>query len=99
MSWTALSILAIGAYGFKLAGVMFGVRLDTPPLQHSILLLPAALFAAVIALQTFERDTALVIDARVVGLVVAVGATWKKVPFLGVIVLAMMSTAVTRALF
>ena len=96
MSWAAILVLAAGAYAFKLAGVLVGNRIEHPLLRRSISLIPPALFCALIALQTFERDTTLVLDARAVGLVVALAATWRKVPFVGVIVLAMAATALTR---
>ena len=99
MSWAAILVLAAGAYGFKLAGVLVGNRIEHPLLRRSISLFPPALFCALIALQTFERDTDLVFDARVAGLVVALFATWRKVPFIGVIVLAMAATAVARLTF
>lgn len=99
MSWPAILILAGGAYAFKLAGTLIGTRIEHPLLRNSISLIPPALFCALIALQTFEKDTELVIDARVVGLVVALVATWRKVPFVGVIVAAMVATALTRVAF
>ena len=99
MSWAAILVLAAGAYGFKLAGVLVGNRIEHPLLRRSISLIPPALFCALIALQTYERDTDLVFDARVAGLVVALFATWRKVPFIGVIVLAMAATAVARLTF
>jgi len=99
MTWAAILVLAAGAYGFKLAGVLVGNRIEHPLLRRSISLIPPALFCALIALQTFERDTDLVFDARVAGLVVALFATWRKVPFIGVIVLAMAATAVARLTF
>jgi predicted branched-subunit amino acid permease len=99
VSWTALFVLAGGAYFFKLAGVLVGNRVEHPLLRRSISLIPPALFCALIALQTFERSTKLVLDARAVGLVVALAATWRKVPFIGVIVLAMAATALARLLF
>lgn len=96
MSWTAIFVLAAGAYLFKLAGVLAGNRVPDGPLRQAVQLIPPALFCALILLQTFERDTELVLDARVSGLAVAVVATWRKVPFVGVIVLAMAATALTR---
>jgi len=99
MSWTAILVLAAGAYAFKLVGTLVGTRIESQLLRGSIALIPAALFCALIALQTFETDTELVVDARAVGLVVAIVATWRKVPFVGVIVAAMVSTALTRLIF
>jgi len=96
MSWAALLLLAGGAYLFKLVGVLAGDRFGDGILRNAIQLIPAALFCALIALQTFERDTDLVVDARVVGVAVAVVATVKRVPFVGVIVLATIATALSR---
>lgn len=96
MSWTAILILAGGAYFFKAAGVLIGTRVTNKLLQRAVRLIPPALFCALVALQTFERDGELAIDARVVGCVVAAVATWRKVPFIGVLLLAMAATAATR---
>lgn len=98
MSWAAILVLAAGAYAFKLGGVLVGDRIAHPLLRRSITLIPPALFCALIALQTFERDEQLVVDARAVGLVVALVATWRKLPFVAVIVLAMAATALARLL-
>ena len=98
MSWLAVLTLAAGAYGCKLAGVLAGNRLPDGVVRRAVQLIPAALFCALIALQTFERDTELVVDSRIVGLVVAIVATVKRVPFVGVIVLAMAATALARLL-
>jgi predicted branched-subunit amino acid permease len=98
VSWAAILVLAAGAYGFKLVGVIVGNRIEQPLLRRSITLIPPALFCAIIALQTFEKDTSLVVDARVVGLVVALIATWRRVPFVGGIVLAMAATALARVI-
>lgn len=96
MSWTAILILAAGAYGFKVLGVLVGGRFEAPLIRRAILLLPPALFSAVIALQTFERSTELVFDARAVGLVAAAFAAWRKLPFIVIIVVAMAATALVR---
>jgi len=96
MSWTALMVLAAGAYAFKLAGLLIGERLGDGPLRHAVQLIPPALFCGLIMLQTFETATELVVDARVVGLVVSVLATLKRVPFAGIIILSVAATAVAR---
>lgn len=98
MSWTAILILGTGAYLLKVVGVFIGNRLPDGPLHDAVRLLPPALFCGLIALQTFERDQELVLDARAVGLLVAIIATVRKVPFLGVLVLATAATAMTRML-
>ena len=47
---------------------------------------------------TFAGDRRLVLDARAVGLAVAIVATWRKAPFVVVVGLAAASTALVRAL-
>lgn len=98
MSWTAILVLAAGSYLFKLAGVLIGNRLPDGVVRRAIQFTPPAVFCALIALQTFERDGALVFDARVVGLVVALIAAARKVPFVGIIVSAAVATALARLL-
>lgn len=96
MSWGALLIMGFGAYLFKLAGVLVGNRLGDSKTQRAVQLIPPAMFAALIALQTFESNGELTIDARIVGMIVAVGATTRRMPFIGVIAVAMAATALTR---
>ena len=43
MSWTAILVLAAGAYGFKLAGVLVGTRIERPLLRRSVSLVPPLL--------------------------------------------------------
>lgn len=96
MSWAALAVLAGGAYLFKLGGLLIGERLSDGPLRLGVQLIPPALFCGLIMLQTFETDSTLVIDARAIGLVVAAIATLKRVPFAGIIILAVAATALAR---
>ena len=105
MSWWAIVVLAAGAFGCKWFGVavlgrfgrpgaMAGGRLDWfPPM---VALIPPALFAALIAVQTFDTDGALGIDARAAGVAAGAFAVWRRAPFLLVVVLAMTVTAVIR---
>lgn len=98
IGWGAIVILAVGAYAAKAAGVFGGERLVGQRIAVVVGLLPAALFAALVMLQTFERDEALTIDSRLVGLLVAVVATWRRLPFLVVVLAAMAATAGFRLL-
>ena len=59
-------------------------------------LIPAALFSALILVQTVERDGALELDARAVGVAVGAVAVWRKVPFVLVVLLSMAVTAAIR---
>ncbi|MSO59199.1 MAG: AzlD domain-containing protein [Ilumatobacteraceae bacterium] len=99
MSWWLIILLAIGAYGFKALGVvLLGGRQLSPVLQRCLVLIPAALLGALIAKDTFTTAQKFSVDARLAGLIVAIGATWKKVPLVLVIVLGVGSTALVRAI-
>lgn len=98
MSWLAIGVLAGGAYLFKFLGVVAGSRFTSQTLRRAITFLPAPLFMSVIMLQTFETAGELVVDARIVGVIVAVIAAIRRLPFVAIIVLAMIATALTRAI-
>lgn len=105
MSWAAIIVLVVGSYGCKLFGTAvlarvgdddgaIGGRLAWFPAMAA--LIPAALFAALIAVQTFEADGALQLDARAAGLVAGIVAVWRKAPFVVVVIIAMAVTAAIR---
>ncbi len=101
MSWTVIALMIAGSYGFKALGV-FGLAGDgsnrvAKRAQPLTALIPAALFSAIIVVQTFGNERSVIIDARLVGLVVAIVAVRFKAPFIVVVVAAMIATAVVRA--
>jgi branched-subunit amino acid transport protein len=97
MSWTFVLSLAACAYGLKLLGaVIIGQREMPLVVQRCLLLIPAALLAGLIAKDTFTTGQNYAIDARAAGLVVAVLATWRKLPFVVVIVAGVGTTALIR---
>ena len=105
MSWWAIGALAVGAFACKWFGVAVLGRLGSPDamtggrwgwIPPMAALIPPALFAALIAVQTFEADGALRIDARAAGIIAAAVAVWRRAPFLLVVILAMTVTAVIR---
>ena len=99
MSWALLLALAGGAYAFKVLGlVVIGERTLPAPARRCIALLPAALIAGLIAVQTFSIGKELVIDALAAGVGVAAVAAWKGAPFPVVIVIGAAVTALVRAL-
>ena len=94
-----LIVLAAGTYAFKAAGpLVLGDGALPYRLRYFVDLLPASLLAALTAVSTFGDGLSLVIDARVVGMVVAGFALWRRAPFVVVIVVASAATAVTRLL-
>ena len=67
--WGAILLAAAGCYALKLAGLSVPQRvLDAPRVQRVALLLPVALLAALISVQTFGEG----LDARAAGLGAAV---------------------------
>ena len=61
-------------------------------------LLPPALFSGIVVLMTVVDGTELVVDARLVGVAVAVVAVLRRAPFVVVVGLAMIVTAGLRLL-
>ena len=99
MSWAAVLGLAVGAYAFKVLGlVVLGGRELPPKVARCIALLPAALLPALIAVQTLTIDDRWAIDARAAGVGAAIVAAWRRAPFPVVILVGAVVTAVVRAL-
>ena len=91
--WGAILIAAAGCYTLKLAGLSVPQRvLDAPRVQRVALLLPVALLAALISVQTFGEG----VDARAGGLGAAVIALALRAPFLVVVASAAATTALLR---
>tara|TARA_Y100001949_G_scaffold92315_1_gene78020 strand:- start:163 stop:459 length:297 start_codon:yes stop_codon:yes gene_type:complete len=95
VSWTALAVLSVGAYAFKLAGVVAGERF-AERLAPVTLLLPAALFSALVVTMAMADGPALVVDARLIGVVAGVLAVVRRAPMVVVVMVAMAVTALVR---
>jgi branched-subunit amino acid transport protein len=92
-----LVIMTIGTFALKSAGpLLLGERSLPVRVQQVVDLLPAALLAALAIVSTVGDGQQIVIDARLVGLVVAGLALWRRAPFVVVILLASAATAITR---
>ena len=99
MSWTAVIILGLGAYLFKAVGLIVGDH--APALARSqrlVALLPPALLAALVVVQTFDGGRALVMDARALGVGAGALVAWRKAPFIVVVAVAAAVTALARQL-
>jgi hypothetical protein len=96
--WPAILVAAAGCYALKLAGLSVPARvLEGERTQRIALLLPVALLAALIALQTLADGRRLVLDARVAGLAAALLAVRARAPFLVVVGAGAAATALLRA--
>ena len=97
MIWPAVIVGSLGAYLLKLSGYVIPERvLDNPRLQRLTAILPIALLAALVGVQTFSTGDAVQVDARVAGLAAAIVALALRAPFLVVILVAAATAAVLR---
>lgn len=99
MSWAFVLSLSAGAYLLKAVGFVLLPRLPAVERAEPLIrLLPPALLVALVVVGTVEADGALVVDARLAGMVAAGTAVLLRAPFVVVIVAAALVTALVRAL-
>jgi len=97
--WAVVLAGSLGCYLLKLAGWSVPAGwLAGERLQRAAVLLPIPLLAALVVVQAFAGDRALVLDARAAGLGVAVVLVLLRAPFLLVVVAAAATAALLRAL-
>ena len=97
--WFAVLAGSLGCYLEKLLGYLLPPAvLENATTRRVFGLMPVALLAALVAVQTFAVGTSLALDARVAGLAVAVVALLLRAPFLAVVVLAGVTAGGLRAL-
>ena len=99
-TWLTILLLAVVTYCLKAFGpiVLGGERSLPERLTRLADDLPAPLLAALVAISTFATGTTWTIDARAAGLAVAAIALWKKLPFVVVVIVAAVATALARAI-
>ena len=97
--WLVVILVGVVTMLFKAAGpVLLGDReLPTRAFDVVTLLAPAVL-AALVAVNVFAGDRELVLDARAVGIAVAIGALLLRAPLLVVVFAAALATALARLL-
>lgn len=99
MTWAAILVGAAGCYAWKLAGLSVPSRVLEHPLVERIAdLLPVALLSALIAVQVLGSGQSLEVDARLLGLAVAVVALLLRAPFIVVVFAAASTAALVRLL-
>jgi len=97
VTWTLIILLTLGAYAFKVTGLVFlGGRSLPPMFERCLALIPAAVVTALVMKDTFATGQDLVLDARALGIAVAGIAAWRKAPLIVVIVLGAAVTALVR---
>jgi uncharacterized membrane protein len=95
--WLAVVLGALACYAFKLAGLSVPQSvLANRRVERVALLLPAALLAALTAMQAFSTGKHLLVDARAAGIAAAAVALLLRAPFLVVVAVAAATTALLR---
>ena len=97
-AWIAVVVAGVVSYLLKLSGYLVpAARLEHPRVQRALALMPPALLAALVTVQTVSDGDRLVVDARVAAVAVGAVALVLRLPFLAVIVLAALTAAGLRA--
>jgi len=99
MTWLTVLAASAGCYVLKLLGLSAPPHwLQRPLVRRMAALLPVALLAALVAVQTFATGQRLAVDARLAGVAAAVVALLLRAPFLVVILVAAATAGLVRAL-
>jgi uncharacterized membrane protein len=97
--WATVVVGSLGCYLLKLAGLSVPPSwVEQPWVARVVDFVPAALLAALVAVQAVAAGNDLVLDGRLVGLAVAALALALRAPFIVVLVLAGAAGAVVQAL-
>ena len=95
--WTAILLACAATYLTKLAGYAVPARWLQNPRMHRVAgALTAALLASLTVMNTFAAGTALSVDARLAALAAAALALWARAPFLLVVLLGAVVSALVR---
>ncbi len=96
--WQIIIVASIACVALKLAGYLVPpALLKTPSAGRTADLVTVAMLAALVAVQTFGRGEAIVLDARIPAVIVAVVMFWLRVPFVVVVIVAALVAAGIRA--
>lgn len=99
MIWLAVAVTCVGCWALKAAGLLVPASLlEHPAARTATALIPGAMLAALVLVQTVADGQALVVDARLAALGVAAVGFALRVPFLLVVVAAAATAAGLRAL-
>jgi branched-subunit amino acid transport protein len=97
VTWIAILVAGVGCYLLKLLGLSVPATvLEHPVVERVADLLPVALLAALVGVQVLGTGHDLVLDARLVGLGVAVVALVLRAPFIVVVLAASVAAALVR---
>ena len=97
--WTLVLGASLGCYLLKLAGLSVPARwVEQPWVARVVDFVPAALLAALVAVQATASGQSLVVDGRLAGLAVAALALALRAPFIVVLVVAGATGALVHVL-
>jgi branched-subunit amino acid transport protein len=97
--WAVVLAAGLGCYLLKLAGLSVPAAwVQRPWVTRVAEFVPAALLAALVAVQAVTSGNRLVLDGRLVGLAVAAVALALRAPFIVVLVLAGIAGALVHVL-
>jgi uncharacterized membrane protein len=97
--WAVVLAASVGCYLLKLVGLSVPAAwVQHPAATRVVEFVPAALLAALVAVQAATSDGALVLDGRLVGLAVAALALALRAPFIVVLALAGAAGALVHVL-
>ncbi len=97
--WTVVLVAAVGCYLLKLAGLSVPAAwVERPWVTRVVEFVPAALLAALVAVQAATTGPELVVDGRLAGLAVAALTLALRAPFIVVLLLAGATGALVHVL-
>ncbi len=97
--WIGILVASLGCYAEKFLGTVLPASvLENERIRRTLGLMPVALLAALVAVQTFGSGMSLALDARAAGLAAAIIALILRAPFLVVVIVAAVTAGGLRAL-
>ena len=95
--WQIVLLSACGVFAVKVIGFLLPATLLSRPTPTRIAnLLTVAMLAALVAVQTLAAGDAIVLDARIPAVLVAIGLFALRVPFIVVVLIAGLVAALLR---
>lgn len=98
--WTVVIASSVIAFILKITGYIVPEKyLEKPTIKSITNYVPIVMLSALVVVQTFSQGQALVFDARVLGLVIALILLLFRTPFIVVVIAAATVSALFRYLF
>ena len=99
MSWVVVLVGCAGCYLLKLLGALVPARLlAAARVQSFARVLPVALLSGLVVVLTFDGGRRVTLDARIPGMMAAAIAIRLRAPFLAVVLIASVTSALVRLL-